>query len=448
MRIAWFSPVPPDPSGIAAYTAEIVPLIESRKEAIDLFTEQPRDLPGGRQTLSAQEFVWRQRQRPYDLTVYQMGNAACHDYMWAYLFRYPGLLVLHDAQLHQARALGLLRRLEPRLDDYLAELAANHPNAPEDVGHLITAGLGGTLFRLWPLVSLAVLASRLAAVHNHHLAARLAAHHRQAAVVALPMGVADPLHGLRADARTQVRARFGIPGDAVVVGAFGGMTPEKRIPQLLEARSRLGERLGGVHVLLVGRSADHYDVQSDVHARGLDRLVHIAGHVADEDLPAYLAAVDLCACLRWPTNHETSASWLRCLAAGQATVTTALADLRDVPALAALPESERLEGDERTAVTVSVDPYDEPMALPLALEALSASRERRSTLGANARRYWQDHHTLAHMADAYEDLIARALARPAPALDLPPHLLDEGTGTLSQVMASFGLSEARFTPFS
>ena len=39
------------------------------------------------------------------------------------------------------------------------------------------------------------------------------------------------------------------------------------------------------------------------------------------------AAADICACLRWPTNRETSASWLRCLAAGRPTIVTDLAHL-------------------------------------------------------------------------------------------------------------------------
>ena len=67
---------------------------------------------------------------PYDLVVYQLGNAACHDYMWGYLFRYPGLVVLHDAQVHQARAQSLLGGWTPRRDDYRHEFAANHPDAP------------------------------------------------------------------------------------------------------------------------------------------------------------------------------------------------------------------------------------------------------------------------------------------------------------------------------
>ena len=59
---------------------------------------------------------------PYDLVVYQLGNAACHDYMWGYLFRYPGLVVLHDAQVHQARAQSLLGGWTPRRDDYHARV--------------------------------------------------------------------------------------------------------------------------------------------------------------------------------------------------------------------------------------------------------------------------------------------------------------------------------------
>ena len=74
--------------------------------------------------------MWKHRRNEYDLAVFQLGNAGCHDYMWGYLFRYPGLVVLHDAQLHQARALALTRRWKPRREDYLAEFRANHPDAP------------------------------------------------------------------------------------------------------------------------------------------------------------------------------------------------------------------------------------------------------------------------------------------------------------------------------
>src|SRR5688572_13064545 len=115
MRIAWFSPMPPGRSGIAAYSAELLSLLRPRYEAIDVFVDR-NPARSEDHVFSAHDVVWRQRRNPYDVTVFHLGNASCHDYMWAYLFRYPGLVVLHDAQLHQARALWLTRRWQPRHD--------------------------------------------------------------------------------------------------------------------------------------------------------------------------------------------------------------------------------------------------------------------------------------------------------------------------------------------
>ena len=107
MRLAWFSPMPPVPSGIAACSAGLVAALGDEHQ-IDVYVDEPvtRLAPG---TRSAHEFVWRHRLDPYDLTVYQLGNSSHHDFLWPYLFRYPGLTVLHDAHLHHARAAALLR---------------------------------------------------------------------------------------------------------------------------------------------------------------------------------------------------------------------------------------------------------------------------------------------------------------------------------------------------
>src|SRR5919108_5339339 len=118
MSIAWFSPLPPIRSGVAAYSAELLPHLE-RTLTIDRFDE-PR----------AHDFVWKHRRAPYDLVVYQLGNAPCHDYVWAYLAAYPGLVVLHDARLHHARARCLLSA--KRSDDYRRELRFDHPDVTRD----------------------------------------------------------------------------------------------------------------------------------------------------------------------------------------------------------------------------------------------------------------------------------------------------------------------------
>ena len=117
MRLAWFSPLPPARSGIAAYSADLVPRL----------ARGPRDRLLRRRTTS-RDFLWKARRDPYDLVVYQLGNAPCHDYMWGYLAAFPGLVVLHDARLHHARARDLLQ--QERFDDYRREFWYDHPEAP------------------------------------------------------------------------------------------------------------------------------------------------------------------------------------------------------------------------------------------------------------------------------------------------------------------------------
>jgi glycosyltransferase involved in cell wall biosynthesis len=427
-RLAWFSPLPPSTSGIAAYSADVLPLLAARGLAIDTFSE-----------LNAHEFVWRHRRSPYELTVFQIGNASCHDYMWAYLFRYPGLVVLHDAQLHQARALHLTSRWQPRRLDYLAEFCANHPEAPPDVAELVAAGLGGTLYQHWPLIRLVIERARLTIVHNARLAHSLRRDHPAARIESIEMGVAEVGEG-SAERRAAVRQRHDIPADAIVLTAVGGVTPEKRISQLIRALGAISDRHPTLHLLLVGRAAAHFDVLSEARRWGIADRVRMTGYVEDDELDDYLGASDVCACLRWPTNRETSASWLRCLAAGRATLISELAHLADVPTVDPRGWQRRtVEEKPQAAVAVSIDLLDEDHSLQLALERLATDAGLRQQLGDAARAWWSAHHQLEPMADAYVRLLAAATETPAPDVALPPHLLDDGSGLVKRLATGLGV---------
>lgn len=420
MHVAWFSPAPSSRSGIAAYSAEILPLLSARGWRVDVYDHT-----------NAADFVWIQRRAPYDLVVYQFGNAACHDFMWGYVFRYRGLLVLHDAQLHQARALGLTGRWQPRREHYLAEFRANHPDAPPAVGEVIAAGLGQpALYALWPHIRLLIASARVTLVHNRRLLADLQGQFPTSPIDAIDMGVADPLAGVdetAAAARTlAIRARHGIPHEALVLAAFGGITPEKRIPALLRAIATAAPRHPNLHLMLVGAEAGHYDVRQDATRWSLDDRVHVTGYVADAELPDYLRATDICASMRWPTNRETSASWLRALAAGRATIVSDLADLGDVPTVDPRGWHVRdTASPARPPVAIGIDVLDEDHSLQLALETLAAEPSRRAQIGAAARAWWLSRHQLEAMADAYDRVLMRAAAAPMPALALPPHLTDD-----------------------
>ena len=106
--------------------------------------------------------------------------------------------------------------------------------------------------------------------------------------------------------------------------AFGKITPEKRVREIIHALSAIDEVIPNAHLLLAGDTVEYYDMADESSLRGIDRKVTIAGYVDDEEMDDYLAASDVCLCMRWPTSRETSASWLRCLAAGRPTISTDL----------------------------------------------------------------------------------------------------------------------------
>jgi glycosyltransferase involved in cell wall biosynthesis len=428
VRLALFSPWPPVRSGIADYARDLAAGLVNRHE-IDIYVRSPEERTGDGpervQRLDAHDFPWRHARAPYDLVIYQLGNSAWHDYMWPYLFRYPGLIVLHDGALHHARAAALLRR--KRADDYRAELAFSHPGLPREAAELAINAFDGPLYYDWPMLRAVVTSARGVAVHSARLADQLSAEFPGVRVDYLAMGIPAP-DSNAADAAA-VRARHGLPADAFVIGAFGGVTPEKRIGPLLEAASVVRRYHPSLRILLVGSEHSHFDVTAEATAAGVADLLTVTGYVDEGELPAYLGAVDVVSSLRFPGAGETSASWLRALAAGRPTIVTDLAQLADVPTID--PRSRTVVHARPTRgphapVAVSIDILDEVHSLVLALKALAADASLRQRLGANARDYWRAHHTVARMIEDYERAIARGAAAPAPAVTLPAHLRSDG----------------------
>ncbi len=445
MRLAWFSPMPPVPSGIAACSAQIVTALAAG-HGIDVFVDEPvaklaaaGAAPGDWR--SAHEFPWRHRAEPYDLTVFQLGNSSHHDFLWPYLFRYPGLAVLHDGHLHHARAAALLRTR--RRNDYRAEFAASHPDSSPDLAELAVAGFDSHLYYSWPMRRLVIQASRLTVVHAALLAADINEEMPGAGVGSIRLGHGELVTDTEATAaRAEIRPRLGLPDDAVVFGVFGGLTPDKRIAGVLEAFAAILPYAPDAHLLLAGAPAAHYDVAADVRRRGLDTRVHLTGYLASErELTRSIAACDVALCLRWPTAREVSGPWLRALAAGRPTVVTDLAHLADVPSLD--PRSWTLNGggDRAAAVTVAVDIMDEAHSLRLAMRRLAADPELRATLGAAGRAWWQREHSPDRMIEDYRRVLAEAHARPVPRPRLPPHLLDDGEARLRTLLETFGVPD-------
>jgi len=454
-RLAWFTPLPPVRSGISQYSAELLPELAGSYD-IDIFIDgQPRDVEcpaPGLTVRSAHDFVWRHMLRPYDLVVYQLGNAVYHDYMWAYFARYPGLVVLHDGQLHQAR--GRRLRDRQRYDDYQDEFAYNHPGVDNAVIDLAIRGRLGDLAHFWPMRRVAIESARLVAVHNAFLAEEIRNEIPGAAVEVVDMGVPAPTPS--PDAGSRIRARHGIPAGAVVFLALGAVTPEKRIAQVVRQLAAVSQHAPQVFLLLAGQSAGHYDAAADLREAGVADRAVIAGFIEHDEIADYLEAADVCLCLRWPTSRENSAAWLRCLAAGRPTVVTDLAHMTDISSYdprswtALYTPAATRDADgwplPQEPSCVSVDLMDEEHSLHLAMQRLATDARLRSRLSRRAHELWQERFTLDGMAARYRALIEQAIAAPMPGAaalaGLPAHFRTDGTEGASARLREAGLTEA------
>jgi glycosyltransferase involved in cell wall biosynthesis len=444
VRLAWFSPLPPVRSGVADYSVDVLRAIRARHD-VDVFVQSHAELAHGRaagfSAWPAHDFVWRQHRAPYDLTVYQLGNAWCHEYLWPYMVQFPGLVALHDGQLHHARAWSLLRR--QREHDYRTELRFAHPELPPDAAELAINGFDGPIYYAWPLLRPVVESARLTVVHSLGLASDLEVDFPAAAVSRVRMGVPDPLERIdRAAARADIRQRHDLPAGAFVLASFGGVTPEKRPEAILRAVAATAAYRPDIHVLFVGQPGAHYDLAADAARYGVTARVTATGYVADEELPDYLAAADAALCLRWPSARETSASWVRCLAAGLPIVTTDLAHQGELALLD--PRNWTVVHGEKTMtppepVAIGIDILDEDHSLALALRRVSGDAPLREALGLAARRYWERHHRLAHMADDYLAAVDRAAALPAPTVTLPAHLRPEPLAHARELIRPMGV---------
>jgi glycosyltransferase involved in cell wall biosynthesis len=499
MRLAWFTPLAPVRSGIASYSAMVLPALAVRHEIAtfvgdDVWTARRAEARIGADGFAAVESLWGpirsaydfaplHQTRPFDLIVYQLGNAGCHDHMWAYLARYPGLVVLHDAQLHQSRAHALIAR--GRADDLRAELRFGHPDAPAGVAEWILAGLGNPGAPIWPFTAVPLAAARAVAVHFPALAHELREQWPGLPVQVIRHGAPDllsPANFQLPTSNTQGTSNHQLPtgraepepsgtwelevGDSLEVGdwklevdadrpltfaAFGLVTPEKRVPQMLRALAAIRGAVPNVRLLLVGGETSHYDVRADAEAHGVGDLVEVTGYAADDAFDRAILDADVCLCLRWPTNREASGPWIRALAAGKPTVVNDLAHLVDLPTLdprtwtvqvasvAAADATRPWRREE--AVAVAIDILDEDHSLAIAMRRLALDADLRADLGAAARRHWAAGHTVEHMADDYERAIQTAAAAATrPARPLPPHVTVDGTALARRLAAEVGVA--------
>ena len=361
MRVAYFSPLPPERSGVSDYSALLLPALQERLD-VTVARRGSRKPPRGT-----------------DVALYHVGNNPdAHAWIVDALRRKPGVLVLHDFVLHHLVAGMTIGRRDGH--GYLDVMEHEHGV----VGRLLAHGvLDKRIPPLWesrpedfPLPSF---------VLDH--ATGLIVHSRTVRDRARAAGYGGPLWIVPHPAWPVPEVVPERIGSGLVLGCFGVVNSSKRVPELLRAFARVREHGADATLLLVGPTSPGFDLDRRLQRLGLaDEGIVREDWVDERRLWALMAGVDLCVNLRHPTMGETSGSVIRALSLGKPLVVSDVGWFSELPAEVAL----KVPVDDREVDTLAV-----------ALELLVAREDVRAEMGAAAAELARREHDLGQVADHY-----------------------------------------------
>lgn len=317
MRIAFHSPLPPERSGIADYSYE---LLEELRHRLDVVAVVADGLAGVDRAPEGVEVVGASSIEPgeVDCDVYQMGNnPRYHRFLFQRALDHPGLLVLHDPSLADFHA-EMCR--SPDSAVFRDEIAYDNPALGRaDPLPIVDIGRGGRdLDRLEVLLARRMVeASIRTLVHSSAVAAAMRRRYEgcDVATIQLPAPVVAEPGDLRRGRR---------PGE-VVFGVFGGINYYKRIDAVVEAFRRIHGEHPLARLVIAGRPDDR-----EMTARlrrlaadpGLGGCLEVKTELSLAQLEAEMTACDVAVSLRWPTAGEMSATLMRAFGAGRPAVVT------------------------------------------------------------------------------------------------------------------------------
>jgi len=413
LRLDYVSPLPPARTGIADYSADLLPHLGARCDLrlVALPGQAVSPLLAARWPMGTPvELGGASGSGETRLPLYQMGNNELHQPVWEAALRVPGVLVLHDLVLHHfllGRTLG-----QGEFEGYRAQLAADHGWVGELAAAPARWGFVDTVVQFaLPARRGLLRTQRGVLVHGTWAVEELRAEDPELRVRQVPMAVPLPA-AADAAAGAALRARLGIPGSAPVLGSFGFQTPMKRTHVAVRALGR--PELAAAHLIVAGEVSPHVDLVGLARQLGVAERVHVLGYVDFVELERAIAASDLCLNLRYPTAGETSASLLRILAVGRPTIVNEYAQFRDLPDAAVV----------KVPLADSADADGEAAAMAARLAELLAAPEALARLGEAARAHVAREHdpgrAAAAIVAACEELAEAEPPGPAPAREPLP----------------------------
>lgn len=315
LAVEIWSPLPPQVSGVADYVEEQLDVL-NRNFALTVVVEVPGQV--GEDLKARYRLIAPAQSNAETLRLYHVGNSPLHGFIYREVIRVPGVVVLHEWNLHEL-LLGFAVTSND-FDAYRLQMRREHGERGSVAAETLASALGG---RYWtgafPL-NAEILGHALAVVTlSGSSAAKVAARVPGTPLLHLPHHALLRSH---AASRAEARIRLGLDPRARIVLAPGLGTTSKSLDIAESAMALVRKRIDRSVLVTVGGGES-----------GSGETLRRLGRVDLETLGDALLAADVVLALRFPSRGEASGVVMRALAAGRALIvssgSTADEDLPD-----------------------------------------------------------------------------------------------------------------------
>lgn len=389
LKLAFVSPLPPERTGIADYSAELLPALAAHYDIEIVVAQDKVDDPWVNKRAILRDISWlRAHANEIDRVLYQIGNSPYHQHMISLLREIPGTVVLHDFFMS-----GLIAWLELYAG---AENVWTHALYSAHGYNAVCERFGDPdeAKRIYP-VNLHILQYAKGLIVHSEYSRKLAAQWYGEAFVNLCTTIPSLRSPAGAIEKMDSRKKLGVDPTEFLVCSFGFLDSTKLNHRLLHCwlNSALA-RDRHCRLVFVGEN-QHGDygklLRQMMRTSGLDRRIRITGFASPKTFRKYLMAADIAVQLRTHSRGETSAAVLDCMNYALPLIVNANGSMGELNTDAVWMLPDEFEDDE----------------LITALETLWRDPEKRGALGKHARKIIQNHHSPTECARLYADAIER-----------------------------------------
>jgi len=394
--IAFFAPLPPIKSGISDYSVDIIKALYNYYQ-IDVYIDEgykPDVVFDDRiQILPHKEF--EKNRNKYKEIIYQVGNSEYHIYMFRYIQKYKGVVVLHDYNMHGVLLYYSLEKGKLNYSTYEKILKEDY--ADQQVGFYVEQlKTGKTGYKNWEWELNGFISN---------YAKRIIVHSFEAKEKLLKKNIKQNVKRIWHYADTQMnkinRAEFkekaGYSDSIVLFSAFGHIHETKRPIPILKAFKKVTEENPNARLVFVGKMSDDTEQQFEtvLEKFNLRAYVKVTGYTTLEDFDNYISITDVCLNLRYPYNGETSGSMMRNLVQGNAVVVNGIGSFNELPDHVCI----------KLPNVMTMSPVDEIEQIYNAMKGIFEMPEEYQKLRENAKRFAKEELDVKIIARQYRDFI-------------------------------------------